>query len=95
MKAVIGIFFDFPDVVFSKGGYASFPAVFAARIFRIPLMVHESDAIPGKVNQWSGKFAKKIAISFSHSAKFFSENKTADTGNPERKEFFVLAKRVS
>ncbi|HDH04010.1 MAG TPA: undecaprenyldiphospho-muramoylpentapeptide beta-N-acetylglucosaminyltransferase [Candidatus Campbellbacteria bacterium] len=93
MKAIRNIYFDFPDVVFSKGGYSSFPAVFAARIFRIPLMVHESDVVPGKVNRWAGKFAEKIAISFPQSVKYFSEKKTALTGNPVRREFFVPAKQ--
>ncbi len=92
IKALWSVYLDFPDVIFSKGGYASFPAVVAARIFRIPLIIHDSDAVPGKVSQWSGKFAKRIAVSFSHSAQFFPENRTALTGNPVRKEFFIPAK---
>lgn len=92
IKAVWSIYLDFPDVIFSKGGYASFPAVFAARLLGIPLIIHESDAIPGKVNKWSGKFAKRIAISFSQTIKYFSQEKTALTGNPVRKEFLIPAK---
>lgn len=84
--AFFKIYRDFPDVIFGKGGYASFPALFAARILGIPVMLHESDAIPGKVNQWAAKFAHRIAISFPESAKYFPENKTAFTGNPVRKE---------
>ena len=70
-NALWTIYLDFPDVIFSKGGYASFPVVFAARFFGIPLIIHESDAVPGKVNKWSGKFAKRIAISFPQVAKYF------------------------
>ena len=77
---------EFPDVVFGKGGYASFPALFAARILRIPVMIHESDAVPGRVNRWAAKFAKRIAISFPESAKYFPAKKTAFTGNPVRRE---------
>ena len=77
---------EFPDVVFGKGGYASFPALFASRVLGIPVMLHESDAKPGWVNRWAAKFAKRIAISFSESAKYFPEQKTALTGNPVRKE---------
>lgn len=76
---------EFPDVVFGKGGYASFPALFAARLLRIPVMIHESDAIPGRVNRWAAKFAKRIAISFPESEKYFPAGKTALTGNPVRK----------
>ena len=51
------IFRIYPDVVFGKGGYASFPALCAARLLRIPVVIHESDSVPGKVNLWASKFA--------------------------------------
>src|ERR1035437_4067738 len=86
INAVITVFNIYPDVVFGKGGYASFPALFAARILGIPVVIHESDTRPGKVNSWAGKFAEKIAVSYPESVKFFPEGKTADTGNPVRKE---------
>jgi len=87
-KTILSIYFDFPDVIFSKGAYVSFPAVFAAKILGIPLIVHESDSIPGKVNAWSGKFSKRVAISFPDTARYFPEGRTALTGTPIRKEFF-------
>ncbi len=77
---------DFPDIVFGKGGYASLPALFAARILGIPVIIHESDVVPGKVNLWAAKFAKRIAISFSESVKYFPPTKTALTGSPVRRE---------
>src|SRR5574344_1240965 len=55
----INMFFIYPDVVISKGGYAAFPAVFAAKLLRIPVIVHESDSFPGKLNVWTAKFAQK------------------------------------
>jgi UDP-N-acetylglucosamine--N-acetylmuramyl-(pentapeptide) pyrophosphoryl-undecaprenol N-acetylglucosamine transferase len=84
--ALIKMFRIYPDVVFGKGGYASFPALFAARILRIPVIIHESDSSPGKVNKWASKFAQKIAISYPEAAEFFDKNKVAFTGNPVRKE---------
>lgn len=92
IKALWTVYIDFPDVIFSKGGYASFPTVLAARILGIPLIIHESDAVPGRVNAWAGKFAKKIAISFSETAKYFPREKVALTGNPVRKSFFIPVK---
>src|SRR3989344_8871174 len=62
LSALWKVFSLYPDVVFGKGGYCSFPALFAARILRIPVVIHESDSVPGKVNKWAGKFAEKIAI---------------------------------
>ena len=92
IKTTFSIYFDFPDIIFSKGGYASFPVTFAAKILRIPLIIHESDSVPGKVNSWSSKHAKRIAISFVETNKYFPEEKTALTGNPIRKEFFTPSK---
>lgn len=86
VKGLIKIFSIYPDVIFSKGGYASFPTVFAARILRIPLIIHESDAAPGRANLWASKFAYKIAISFPESAEYFPKDKVVYTGQPVRTE---------
>lgn len=76
----------YPDVVFCKGGYASFPTVYAARLLRIPVIVHDSDASPGRVNRWAGKFAKKIAVSYPEAAQYFPKEKVAFLGNPVRRD---------
>ena len=86
--ALIKLFFIYPDVVFSKGGYASFPTVFAARLLRIPVVVHESDAIMGRTNAWAAKFARSVAISYPEVAKTLSHDRVAYTGNPIRQELF-------
>ncbi len=86
ISAIIKIYFIMPDVIFSKGGFGAFPGLVASRIFRIPVIIHESDSSPGRVNAWSGKFAKKIGLSFKEAAEFFPKDKTAYTGNPVRKE---------
>ncbi|MEK7505154.1 MAG: UDP-N-acetylglucosamine--N-acetylmuramyl-(pentapeptide) pyrophosphoryl-undecaprenol N-acetylglucosamine transferase [Patescibacteria group bacterium] len=74
----------YPDVIFSKGGYVSFPVLWAARILRIPVAIHESDSHPGRVALWSGKFAARVALSFPEATPHFSVEKTAVTGNPIR-----------
>lgn len=91
IKTFLGIVISFfklyrlmPEVVFSKGGYAAFPVLFCARILRIPVMIHESDSIPGAVNKWAGKWAQKIAVSFKETLRFFDAQKTVVTGNPIR-----------
>ncbi len=80
------LFWFMPNIVFSKGGYGSIPVVLAAWIYRIPVLIHESDAVPGLANKFCAKFSKRIAVSFPEAAKFFPENKTALTGNPVRNE---------
>lgn len=84
-QAIWNTFLITPDVVFSKGGYGAFPAVVAAAVLRIPLIIHESDAIPGKVNTFSGHLAKRIGVAFIGAASFFPEKKVALVGIPIRK----------
>jgi UDP-N-acetylglucosamine--N-acetylmuramyl-(pentapeptide) pyrophosphoryl-undecaprenol N-acetylglucosamine transferase len=91
LKALIILFKLYPDVIFSKGGYSAFPTLLAAKILKIPVVIHESDTVPGKVNRWSGKFAKKIAVSYPEAIKYFDEEKTAWTGNPVRDEIATPA----
>ncbi len=86
INALFKLYSIYPDVVFGKGGYASFPTLFAARVLGIPVIIHESDSAPGRVNKWAGGFAKKIAISFTEVADYFPKNKTAWTGQPIRTE---------
>ena len=86
LRAIFKIYADFPDVIFAKGGYASFPALAAAKFFRIPLVIHESDLVPGRVSRWASKFAARIAISFPESVEYFPEERAALTGNPIRRQ---------
>lgn len=75
-----------PDVVFSKGGPGAFPVTLAARFYFIPVIIHESDAIPGLTTRLSAVFAKRIGISFKKASEFFPPKKTALVGNPVRSE---------
>ena len=87
------VFSIYPDVVFSKGGYSSFPALLAAKILGIPVIIHESDTVPGKVNLWAGKFAQRVALSYPEAESFFSKEKVAWTGNPIRKEITISVEK--
>ncbi|MDB5239036.1 MAG: UDP-N-acetylglucosamine--N-acetylmuramyl-(pentapeptide) pyrophosphoryl-UDP N-acetylglucosamine [Candidatus Parcubacteria bacterium] len=87
--ALLKLYSIYPDVIFSKGGYASFPVLVAARILRIPVVIHESDSRPGRVNRWSANFARRIALSYQSAAPLFgpkNQSKIAYTGNPIRPE---------
>ncbi|MCX6787174.1 MAG: UDP-N-acetylglucosamine--N-acetylmuramyl-(pentapeptide) pyrophosphoryl-undecaprenol N-acetylglucosamine transferase [Candidatus Kaiserbacteria bacterium] len=88
VRAAAVLFHLYPDVVVSKGGFASVPTVLAARLLGIPIIVHESDAKPGRANLLAAKFATKIAISFEGAAAYFPQrvqSKIARTGIPIRK----------
>lgn len=75
-----------PDVVFSKGGFVSFPVVVAAWSLRVPVIVHESDVHPGLANRMAFKFASKICLSFEETKKYLQSyiKRVVVTGNPVR-----------
>ena len=79
------LLFYMPDVVFSKGGFGSVPVVLVAWLYRIPVFVHESDAMPGIANRILGKFATTIALSYPSAKQFFLASKVTLTGNPVRR----------
>lgn len=53
-----------PDVVAGYGGYVSVPVYLAARRRKLPLVVHEQNALPGIANKVGARFASKVAVSF-------------------------------
>lgn len=79
----------YPDVLFSKGSYTSLPVLLAARFLRIPIVIHESDAVPGLANKIAKKSARYIGISYAEVAPFFPMEKTALIGIPLRKEILT------
>lgn len=83
-----------PDVVFSKGGYVSVPVAFAAWVYMIPILTHESDAMPGLANRIIGIMSQRIAVSYPHTKKYFDEKKVLLTGNPIRDDINQGSKDV-
>lgn len=51
-----------PNVIFLKGGYVCLPVGLVARMFKIPYVIHESDAVAGLANRILMKKAKKVAF---------------------------------
>lgn len=73
-----------PDLVFSKGGFASYPAVWAAHKLKIPAVTHESDLSAGLCTKLIAKKCKYVLTSFPETAKLFSNGKYV--GSPIRRE---------
>lgn len=82
--AVWKLYVIYPDVIFSKGSYTSVPILLAARFLRIPVVIHESDAVPGRANKIAKKFARYIAVSYPEASQYFDKEKTALIGIPLR-----------
>lgn len=75
------------DGVFTTGGYISGPAVIAARYAGLPVILHESNAIPGKVTRFFGPWCNAVAVGFEAAAKYLPKKKTIYTSTPVRSTF--------
>ena len=75
-----------PDVVFSKGGFVAVPVVLAARHFKIPTIIHESDMTPGLANKICIPSAAKVCCNFPETLQYLPEDKAVLTGSPIRRE---------
>ena len=82
------IFWFMPDVVFSKGGYGSALPTLVCWLFRIPIILHESDSVPGFANRIISKLARRTFVAFDQAYEFFPKTKTSVVGNPVREELF-------
>lgn len=75
-----------PDVVFSKGGYVAVPVVLAAKHYKVPTIIHESDMTPGLANKLCIPSAKKVCCNFPETLPYLPEEKAVLTGSPIRAE---------
>jgi len=87
VSASAGVMKSFrPGVVLGVGGYASFPAVAAAKLMGLPVVIQEQNAYPGVTNRLLGKVADTVALGFREAENFFPRGKSVFTGNPIRAE---------
>jgi UDP-N-acetylglucosamine--N-acetylmuramyl-(pentapeptide) pyrophosphoryl-undecaprenol N-acetylglucosamine transferase len=75
-----------PRVVFGTGGFVALPVVIAAATARVPVVIHEQTAVPGLANRVAARVARRIAITYEASARWFPADRIVVTGNPLREE---------
>ena len=75
-----------PTVVFSKGGFVSFPVAFAAWCWRVPVVAHESDLTPGLANRLAMPFVESLCTSFPATRPQRFSGELVYTGTPVRPE---------
>lgn len=73
--------------VFTTGGYIAAPAILAARSLRLPIILHESNALPGKVTRWLAPRCTQVAIGFAVAARYLPKAQTTVVGTPVRADF--------
>ncbi len=80
-----------PDIIIGFGGYVSAPVIIAGRFKKIPVALHEQNAIPGLTNRFLSKLADRVFVSFAGTERRFG-TKGVFTGNPVREEIGVMTK---
>lgn len=75
------------DGVFTTGGYIAAPAILAARSLGLPVILHESNALPGKVTRWFAPWCSVVAIGFATAATYLPRSQTICVGTPVRSQF--------
>ncbi|NEO33048.1 MAG: undecaprenyldiphospho-muramoylpentapeptide beta-N-acetylglucosaminyltransferase [Symploca sp. SIO3C6] len=73
--------------VFTTGGYIGAPAIIAARLQGLPVILHESNALPGKVTRWCSHWCSAVAVGFESASEYLPNVKTAYVGTPVRSSF--------
>lgn len=88
------IFREFqPDAVIGTGGYASFPALYAAQSMGIPTCVHESNAVPGVTTKLAANKATRVLVAFEESVKHYKHpEKVEVVGMPVQSEFLYTTR---
>lgn len=77
-----------PNLIFSKGGYVSFPVILAGYQLHIPMIAHESDITPGLANRWSARLVRKILTAFPETVSHYP-HKSEMVGTPIRSSLFL------
>lgn len=76
-----------PDLIIATGGFTGAMLLKEAQRCRIPNMIHEQNAYPGRSNRLTGRHADRIGVAFTEAEQYFPENKTFLCGNPVRESF--------
>jgi len=76
------------NLVFTTGGYISAPTIVASKILRIPVIIHESNLIPGMVTKYFGFLCNYVLLGFKKTNSYLKNCKTIYTGTPLREQFY-------
>ena len=76
------------NLVFTTGGYISAPTIIAAKLLKIPVIIHESNLIPGMVTKYFGFLCDFVFTGFKETNSYLKNCKTIFTGTPLRSQFY-------
>jgi len=98
LKAMFHLIAFRPHAIVASGGYASAPTVFAAKTlemltfswWRIPIYMHEQNAVPGRMNRFAARFVTKIGLSHTSASESFNQRPVEVVGYPVRSSFGLI-----
>jgi UDP-N-acetylglucosamine--N-acetylmuramyl-(pentapeptide) pyrophosphoryl-undecaprenol N-acetylglucosamine transferase len=73
-----------PDALLAMGSYSSLPPALAAYLRRVPVVLHEANAVPGKAVEALSRYAAMTAYSFEGTEKWLQGRRVCRTGLPVR-----------
>ena len=93
-QSLFKVFWFMPDVVFSKGGSGALAIIYACRFYHIPIIIHDSDSVPGLTTLASAKFARVIELAFASAINYFGDqSKVKVVGHPIREVVYMIEKQ--
>jgi len=81
--------------VFTTGGYIAAPAIIAARSLGLPVILHESNALPGKVTRNFGPWCNAVGLGFEAAIPYLPRTNTVVVGTPVRPNFLQTSAPLS
>jgi len=81
-----------PAVIFGTGGYVAAPVIIAARLLRIPQIVHIGDAYPDRTGRLLSRGAQLVTLAFPGAAQYLPGRRTKCVGTPVRKQILSASR---
>jgi len=82
------------SAVLGMGGFTSTAPVLAGRMEKIRTLIHDSNAVPGKANRFTARFADVVLLGFEECARHFPKKETHVTGTPIRTALLQAANTI-
>ncbi len=76
-------------LVFATGGYISVPSIIAAKLLKIPIIIHESNLVPGLATRYFGRYCNFVLTGFKETASYLKGCNVVFTGTPLRNQFYI------
>ena len=77
------------NLVFATGGYISVPSILAAKLLNIPVIIHESNLVPGLATKYFGRYCNIVLTGFRETSSYLKGCNIVFTGTPLRNQFYI------